>query len=226
MKTNEEILKARISLYNEKTGVRVGDWLELPHGEFTRFTHAWDDHIQTGGGSGGYYLGNGYLSYSGGLDSGIKRSDIIPTEQTKRGNIWFFDKDISGAGRGVYFDVEFRVFKCKEDTDLSGLPQIEAHEKRELLKSCETITRINGNGNPYTLPVPEIAINMPYINEFALKHIFENTGLEFKKGYFGYMCQPTKVIQITTLFLTYNYSSKYYNNATHSNLLVLTPNNE
>ena len=116
MPSNATILADRIAQLNAITGPRVGDFLRLPRaderaGEFTRFTHIWDDTIQTGGQvHGSYYLGNGYLSYSGGLDPGIAKSDIIPSEETKDGQVWFFDEGITGPHRGVNFMVPLRVF--------------------------------------------------------------------------------------------------------------------
>jgi hypothetical protein len=96
----------------------------MPNGETTRFTHDWGDSIQTGGCGSGFYLGEGYISYSGGLDSGVKTSDLKPTDEKMKGWIWIFDKDIWGAGRGVDFEIDFRVFELIEGADLSGLPQM------------------------------------------------------------------------------------------------------
>ena len=123
---NEEILKDRTDAFNSHSGARVGDYLKLPDGQYTRFTHLWEDSIQTGGTEGGsYYLGNsGNLSYSGGLDPGVKLSDIEETTERKKGSIWFFDKDISGAGRGVYNLILCKVFKLKENADISGLREL------------------------------------------------------------------------------------------------------
>ena len=128
MKENSEILKERLSAFNKISGPRVGDYVYMPSNdervpEYTRITHIWPgpDRIQTGGHeNSSYYLG-GSLSYSGGLDGGIAPDDLISTDRTKSGQIWFFDKDISGAGRGVYFTAEMRIFAVKAGADISGL---------------------------------------------------------------------------------------------------------
>jgi len=219
---NIELLKNAEYNYNQTTGARVGDFLLLPHGEYTRFTHKWNETIQTGGGSNSYHLSNGgYISYSGGLDSGVKYTDIEQSNNTKAGFIWIWDNGTSGADRGVHFKINFRVFTLKQGADLSGLPQIAAHAKREFLKGCETITRINGNNQPYTLPVPEIIIKAENLNEVFLTTLRENTGLEFIKSFFGYSVQPTKLEQIAKLLLTHNFKSTFYNNSTYNNTLML-----
>lgn len=218
---NEEILKTREAEYNKRKGPRVGDYLLMPYGLYTRFTHKWDETIQTGGGSGSYYLGGSYISYSGGLDSGVKLSDIEDTGETKPGHVWFFDQGISGANRGVDFMIDFRVFKLKEGADLSGLPQIKRHEKKLLQAQAETITRINGNGQEYTLPLPELYINEQFLNDYFFQNVEKQTGLKFTKSAWGYVAQPMKHSQITTLFAMYNFESTYYNNSTHENMYFL-----
>jgi hypothetical protein len=126
LEPNEQILQRRMEAFNRRAGARVGDFLRLPQPdprcpEFTRFTHDWGDSIQTGGMDGSFYLGHGFLSYSGGLDPGIAHTDLLPTTETKPGHVWFFDGDISGAGRGVSFSVLLRVFVTRPGADLTGV---------------------------------------------------------------------------------------------------------
>jgi hypothetical protein len=214
---NLAILENRVKALNAIEGARVGDYLKLPYGIYTRFTHIWDDQAQTGGGSNSFYLGNsGFCSYSGGLDSGIKLTDIKLTNETKKGLIWFFSENHSAAHNGVDFEVEFRVFEPTESADLKGLPQIKAHEKRIFLESLPTITRINGNGQKYTLPLPEIVIQGIKNKEF-FDHIEAETGLKFVEG----KTQPTTHEQINTLLIGHNFKTKFYNNGNNPNLLVL-----
>ncbi len=128
MKTNEEILRTRTIAFDSRPGARVGDFLRLPRldprvPQFTRFTHDHGDSIQTGGNANSsYYLtSGGGLSYSGGLDPGVKTSDLILATGFHEGSVWFFDKDISGAGRGVYFNISCRVYDLRPGADTSGL---------------------------------------------------------------------------------------------------------
>lgn len=133
MKNNEQLLTGRLAAFNARPGARVGDYLQLPKLypkllAFTRLTHDWGDQLQTGGTPGGgyYFTNNGFLSYSGGLDPGVKRADIIETQvDEKPGSVWFFDGDISGAGRGVYFTVPMRVFCLREEVkSLDGIGEL------------------------------------------------------------------------------------------------------
>ena len=117
---NIAILETRMKQYNAIPGARVGDWIREPDGRMTRATHDWNDDgetcetIQHGGNeNSSYYLGDGYLSYSGGLDSGIKKCWLRETAEKKDGCVWIFDHGFAGAGRGVGFVVEFRVFEVQ-----------------------------------------------------------------------------------------------------------------
>ena len=84
----------------------------------------------------------------------------------------------------------------------------------------EKITRINGNGKPYSVPLPKIQI-IGNMNDVALQHIFDNTGLNFKQNGWGYEAKANHSNQIVTLFLTYNFKTKYYNNRDIENTLLL-----
>jgi len=84
----------------------------------------------------------------------------------------------------------------------------------------EQITRINGNGKPYTVGLPKIVI-LGYMNEAGLNHIKENTGLEFTKAWNTYEAQPTDSKQVLTLIMTYNFKTRYYNNGSTKNTIFL-----
>ncbi len=221
-KENQEILKRRTEEYNKIPGARVGDYLKLPNGKYTRFTYGFDDHIQTGGHGNGFYLGNGYISYSGGLDPGVKLSDITQTEQTKKGFIWFFDNDFATGGNGRDFEIDFRVFKLKPDADLSGLHE---YLNREI-DTPQKIKLINGNNQEYKINIPQVEIMTRELNEVCLKHIKTRTGLTFEKAAWSYKSQPKSTHQIVKLLLTYNFKTLYQDNNTFRNTLQLTFNQE
>lgn len=85
----------------------------------------------------------------------------------------------------------------------------------------EKLNLYNGNNQPYSLNLPLIKI-LGYLNDVAIAHIEKNTGLKFVKDNFdGYSAQPTESNQIVRLFLTYNFKTKYYNNWSLSNTLLL-----
>ena len=89
------------------------------------------------------------------------------------------------------------------------------------MKGIETVTRIDGNGRPYTLPLPKLVIH-GYMNNVALAHVYENTGLQFEKGCWDTLeAQPETSSQIAALFLTYNFKTRYYNNLSLPNQLHL-----
>jgi len=85
----------------------------------------------------------------------------------------------------------------------------------------ENLTRINGNGQEYTQGLPAIEILAKEINDIALNHILENTGLAFVFEGWSYKAQPVQAGQIVNLLLTYNFKTKYYDNATFKNTLML-----
>ena len=114
------IFKENLDVYNKKKGVRVGDYITDDKGNYTRVTYIWRNEkdvplrIQTGGNSGSYYLGKGYISYSGSLDSGYEPQEIskLPVGK-KKGDFWTFKNNLSGADRGISASSDFRVFKAK-----------------------------------------------------------------------------------------------------------------
>lgn len=85
----------------------------------------------------------------------------------------------------------------------------------------QTLTLINGNKQPYTVDMPKLIIVTDHINDTALAHITENTGLIFKHNGWGYEAQPIDGAQIAALFLTYNFKTRYYNNGQSKNTLYL-----
>lgn len=129
---NQELLARRVAAFNNRPGARIGDFIRLPDlhpklGKWTRITHDHGDLLQTGGHAGSsYYFGSeGYLSYSGGLDHGVSPDSLIPTNETRTGTVWFFDRDISGAGRGINFQIDCRIFTIREGTDLDGIAELQ-----------------------------------------------------------------------------------------------------
>jgi hypothetical protein len=85
----------------------------------------------------------------------------------------------------------------------------------------ETITRINGNGQSYTTGLPKLIYLTKYFNEAAINHVFENTRLLFQKAGWWYEAQPENSNQIAALFMTYNFKTRYYNNSSWQNTLML-----
>ena len=109
---NLDILASRLAARADLDGPRVGDWVRRQDGAETRITHHWGDRVQDGGHAAGqfYLLGTGHLSYSGALDPSVAGEQLRLTGETRRGLVWFFDRDYPGAGRGVEFWVDEQVY--------------------------------------------------------------------------------------------------------------------
>jgi hypothetical protein len=119
---NAEILNNRIAALDQINGPRVGDFVLMLDGTLRRFTHDWGEDIQTTlfgqedwQRCQSFYLGEGYVNYSGGLDSAI-RKDHLHLTGTKKGNFWFFKDDIWGAGRGISVSAPCRIYHQSKDT--------------------------------------------------------------------------------------------------------------
>jgi hypothetical protein len=113
------ILRNRIEAWDKRTGPRVGDFVLMPNGQKRRFTHAWDDGMQTtypGFGNGSFHFGKeGYMDYSGSLDSSIKFERIVDTGECEEGVAWFFHHNEMRAHNGVDCHVPCRVYRVTEE---------------------------------------------------------------------------------------------------------------
>lgn len=113
---DQQILSERLEAYNAKKYPKVGEFLKYKD-TFLRFSHDWGESIQTSQ-SGSYYLGDGYISMSGALNSGVDKSALELTSDRKSGSIWFFHHDYWTAGGSVNFQVDFRVWKLKDESTI------------------------------------------------------------------------------------------------------------
>lgn len=118
MKNNETIKKERAEKFAVHTKPQVGDYLVFGYHDKRRITQVWgsDEHgyaYQTGSIGGSYHLGDGYTSFSGGLDPAIPGEQIIDTGEREDARFWFFSEGIAGAGRGVDVTIPVRVWKLR-----------------------------------------------------------------------------------------------------------------
>lgn len=113
---NLKIFLERRKAFNKIEGPRVGDFLKLDNGNYTRFTYAWPDgQMQTGGTAGSqYYLASNHCDYSGSLNHGIDKNNIELISEVKQGMVWFFRDNSARADNGVNYYMNFRVFKIKD----------------------------------------------------------------------------------------------------------------
>lgn len=226
---NNTLLAEKLESFNRIEGARVGDYIKIEDNFYTRITHICiDGTAQTGGSSGGsYYLSKSGASYSGGLDSGINTQHIELTEETKTGNVWFFSGDISGAHRGVTFSVPMRVYKLKEGAPLDGFNGYKKYKESQYLATLPKVTKVTGNGQIYTNPLPKIHIPSAYYSGL-FEQIERVTGLTFAPNNFGTykVSQPETYEQLVNILLTHNWSIKRYSNSTYNNDIFLTINHD
>lgn len=98
-----------------------GDALLMPCGGIVYFCHTWNDSAQTTPGGSFALNDNGGISYSGGLDSGMKLGDIYLSDETAYLPVWICHNNFLKAGARVNGTVKTRVWKCKANADLSGV---------------------------------------------------------------------------------------------------------
>lgn len=94
------------------------------------------DVCQTTSGAGGFSsINSGSFSYSGGLDKGVKYSDLVPTEKYDECRIWFPESSHLRAGSRVEGRVWVRVWELRKKTDKSGIWSLDNAEKIETLEA-------------------------------------------------------------------------------------------
>jgi hypothetical protein len=117
---DEKILRERVQLLGRSNGTpREGDYVRFADGVERRVSFVTPpewlpeiDSVQTSDG-GSFYLGDGYVSFSGGLHPGIPRASLHPTGEQRQGGVWFFHHDHWRAGNGVGAIVDFDVYECE-----------------------------------------------------------------------------------------------------------------
>ena len=120
---DSEILTARKNAFNTQREVinrpMVGDYIRFSDGTFARFTHDWNDSLQTTVyrsdhpclGDSSFYLGEGYASFSGSLAPSIPLANIKPTDAWKDASFWFFHHNWATAHNGVHFTMPVKIYE-------------------------------------------------------------------------------------------------------------------
>lgn len=119
---DDAILNERVRSYEQIAGPRVGDFIDFANGETRRISHVWDAdwhddgiaRLQTSKEGIGFYLGNGYVSFSGSLYTSL-RADTLTPKEMRHGLVWIFHHDLHRAGGAVHAKVQFRVFASNEE---------------------------------------------------------------------------------------------------------------
>lgn len=118
---DEQIRKLRLELLDRQTGPRCGDWIDFADGVRRRISHVWDwedgttPTYQTSHEGGGYYLGEGFVAFSGSLYQSVPGDTLTLTNEKREGRVWFFHHGYQQAHNGVDSVCTFRVYRCSLD---------------------------------------------------------------------------------------------------------------
>ena len=85
----------------------------------------------------------------------------------------------------------------------------------------ETLRTYNCNKQLMVRTMPKIVLLEKFVNETAIEHIYQNTGIQFVKGPWNYEAQPTTSNEVMRLLLTYNFKTQYHDNGSDKNTLFL-----
>lgn len=109
-----EIITAIQSKRDSISEIAVGDYVLLENGIYREVAAVYQNEIQLADGDGhrSYISTNGRSSYSGALEPGIEKKFTLSKER-KSGLSWSFLFG-SGANMGVYFDMDYKVWKKGE----------------------------------------------------------------------------------------------------------------
>jgi hypothetical protein len=115
---DQEIYAARVAAFDSHDGPRVGDYVDFPDGVSRLISYVWRDDdgwdggaVQTSDG-GSFYLGAGYMSFSGSLYRCVPSASLTLTDETREMSAWFFRHDWRTAHNAVDVKVTTRVWKC------------------------------------------------------------------------------------------------------------------
>lgn len=107
---DQGILDKQMVMRDRIKGPRIGDYVCFQTGELERFSHDWDDSLQTSPGGSFFMCSNGNASFSGGLNPSTPLDKLTLTKNTLPGSFWFFHHNRAGAGCDVNFKVPCRVY--------------------------------------------------------------------------------------------------------------------
>ncbi len=111
---DKQILAIRQAAFITRTAAKAGDVIRFNDGKLARMAHVWDDCIQPTIhiNSGSFYVGEGYMSYSGGLESSIPMDKFTRTNETIPARAWFFHNDWAQAHNGIDVMIDCPVWEC------------------------------------------------------------------------------------------------------------------
>lgn len=104
-----DLFQKRQEAIDNRTKISEGDWIIRKSGEYERVSVARGGYIQAGGNGSNYISQTGFCSYSGSCGDRIEKVEL--TDETMEGSCWIFSGDWSGAHRGVYNFLKFKVYR-------------------------------------------------------------------------------------------------------------------
>jgi hypothetical protein len=84
----------------------------------------------------------------------------------------------------------------------------------------KTTSTFNGNGKRIERGLPTLILPK-FGNDVAKKHFIKNTGLKLEEKWSSYIAKPKSYKQLYKVFLTYNFTTTYFDNASFGNTLHL-----
>lgn len=110
---NMAILAKRQAGLDSRMSIDVGD-IVLSGDDVLRVTHNWGDSVQLtfNGHLGSFYLGgDGFVDFSGSLDSAIDKSRFEDTGEKRDAPVWFFSGNDVRAHNGFHTSAMFCVWQ-------------------------------------------------------------------------------------------------------------------
>jgi hypothetical protein len=102
---DQAILAARVAAFDPTEGPREGDYVDFADGVTRQISYVCPDGVQTSD-NGRFYLGKGYLSFSGGHYGAVPTETLTLIEGvTREAWAWFFHHD----HRVAHNDIDVRV---------------------------------------------------------------------------------------------------------------------
>lgn len=115
LRSNDELFAERHEKYKARKEPSCGDFVVFADDITRRISHVWTFDgkicdIQTSDGGSFYLQPSGLCDFSGGLYRAVSYEHFTLSKQTSLGECWLFDRDLAGAGRGVYRQLPFKVW--------------------------------------------------------------------------------------------------------------------
>ncbi len=111
------IIATRMDSLNRMPGFRVGDFVIFAGGVTRHISYIWEDAVpgvQTSDG-GSFFLGEGWVSFSGSLYVCVPGDTLTDTGETRKGSVWIAHHNYLCAGSSVTSYEDFRVFRCSRE---------------------------------------------------------------------------------------------------------------